>query len=148
MAIKNKREKLFIFIGIPIVIIIGIVGYVVGSTLHIESVANQFQASSSWKLVSSHTVSPDIFCFDVPCPSLSRTWSTPEPVTQKQLLQVLKKSNWNDITLDEDCGDTRENRVNPFICSIHGYIDKYSLTIYTEEQSSITKTPTVSISLE
>lgn len=146
----KKKYKLMLFIGLPIAIIVGLIGWLgwSGSTDHIKSVADQFKADSSWKLVNESSAPPRTLCIAQVCPRLSRTWTTPTPVTQKQVLQILKKSNWNDISVDLECEDTLENRNNPFICILHGHVDKYTLSVYIKEKNSVTHTPTVGISLE
>lgn len=110
----------------------------VGSTDEITSVANQFKADPTWQLEDEHIEPPATICFDVACPSVSRTWKTPQLVTEEELSHVLRQSEWP-FEISGECKSTNISSGTRLpICTAtgdrEGYIIKVSVT--SSEQSN------------
>lgn len=141
----KKRNKLLLYVAVPICLIGGFLYWLTwtGSTAHIESVADQFKAPSSWKLVGSYSKPPSTVCLEGSCPSLSRTWTTPTPLTEEELSAVTKQSGWGDLVTENDC-ESRED----YVCPLRGTVSGYHIYVGVDKNDYLYKEATVSISLE
>lgn len=146
----KKKYKLALLIGTPIAIIAGLVYWLSwsGSTDHIESVANQFKADSSWKLVDKTSRPPQTLCIGMTCPYYQKVWTTGKPVTQDELLQILRRSGWNNIQIDDYCLTLKAETSQAYLCSAYGYVDKYSVRVSVDGDNPVLRQPVVTISLE
>ncbi len=145
----NKRwKKIVLYAAALIIAILAIFVYWItwtGSTDHIESVADQFKADSSWELVGSYADPPRTVCLQGGCPSLDRFWTTPEPITQEELARILELSGWEGVLPKQECLDDAKNNPAKYVCPVYGDVDKYSVSIYVDELSSIYKKPSVTM---
>lgn len=85
-------RKITIIAGAVLLALAAFVAYIAlwtGSTKEIEAVANKFQPGDSWTLVSERIEPPRKLCLDAACPSLSRTWTMPQPLTREQFVETL-----------------------------------------------------------
>ena len=100
-----------------------------GSSKEIQSVADQFQADSSWKLTQNQIEGPKNWCGDLVCPSVSRQWKTDHTLSKEELKSVLNKSGW-DFPINESCLPNK-NAFGAHItaCSAKGIVDKYRISV-------------------
>ena len=147
----KKNYKLTLFIGLPVVIIAGLVYWLSwsGSTDHIKSVANQFKPDSSWKLVSETIRPPQTLCIGMTCPYLARAWTMEKPIDQAELSKILQDSGWTDVKVEQECVDAKKETGRIHTCSVRGKVDRYSIIIYADDSdSSIYDSPSVVLFME
>ena len=146
----KKKQKIIVFAVLPIALVAGLIYWLSwsGNTDHIESVADQFQADSSWTLVDHYAVPPKTDCIAQVCPRLEKTWTTAEPITQEKLTDVLRLSGWDNVKVDQGCIELRTNNPKPYSCPFYGQVNKYSVRIFANDSNSALNLPTISVSLE
>ncbi len=147
----NKRwRKVLIYVFLPIIIIIGLFcfGFWL-NTQAIIAVANQFKPDSSWKFEGEHlTPSQPCIAGSGPCPSISRAWATGTFVGSEALQKIAAKNGWNNMRLeDQNCDEGRKDGDgnNVAICSVHGIIKGYDVSISSFSYENIRHIPIVSI---
>lgn len=100
-----------------------------GSTEEIESVANEFKPNSDWEQVSSRVNSPQNICFDVRCPSVHKSWKTPQIISKNVLRETLTKSGWN-FEIQGDCqADPRFGGSGVSVCAAQGEVGVYRVKV-------------------
>ncbi len=143
----NKRwKKIVLYAAALIIAALAVFVYWItwtGNTDHIESVADQFKADSSWELVSDHVKPPKTVCIEGGCPSLNRTWITSKPLTQDELSDVVKRSGWNDVKIEKGCEPRKDS-----VCPVRGTVDKYEVVIYVSDGASRNEGPSLSVHID
>jgi hypothetical protein len=96
------------FADIVIILVLTIGGFILwfsasGNTDEIISAANRFQPDSTWSYISSQATPPKTFCIDETCPSVSRTWSTQEPVNNVEQFQRVAVVNGVKMDILKEC---------------------------------------------
>ncbi len=147
----NKRwKKIVLYAAALIIAILAIFVYWItwtGSTDHIESVADQFKVPDSWELVRDHADPPRTLCIAQRCPNLVRTWSTPAPITQTEISDILNDSGWGHIVPHKDCEQSK-TASGSNVCRMYGVVDRYKITISALTESPSLNKPTVSLLME
>ncbi len=144
---NKKWRKILLFALPPVVIIGGFIYWLMwtGTTDDIEAVADQFQPDSSWTLVQSSSNPPATICASA-CPSLTRNWTTKEPVTQDDLVDTVNRSGWGGVKIKSSCNpEDAASKGN--VCGMYGQVDRYKVDIFVLTGSSKSDPPTVSIYL-
>ena len=140
---KGKKSALAA-IAVAVLLIVGGFFWLTwsGSTKDIESVANQFKADSSWKLVSSSVTPPRTLCIGQSCPNLSRKWLASKTVTESDLKKVLLSSGWSNVKIEnQNCMEGSQ------FCTADGKVNQYTVQIYTDSNDSGYKKPSVALYL-
>lgn len=144
----NKRWRtILLFVGLPI-LVGGLVYWFAwaGTTKPIESVADQLKAPSLWKLVQSNAKAPGL-CIAETCPNLTRIWTMEKTIMQSDLQNIVKASGWDGVIIDDECESIVKDMNGGHVCSMHGDVNGYEISIYVAEENSRFNQPTVSLNI-
>lgn len=142
----KKDRKLEWKIGSVIIIgfFVLLIGFIVwffyvGSPKEIVSVADQFKPGSDWILKGEHIEPPRNSCVDVDCPSVSRRWSLPHELDEKQFEDIAWIGKTH-LTPTGSCFEKNKDGKVIKLCDAVGLIDGYNVTLtYTGNHHSDNK---------
>jgi hypothetical protein len=150
----KKYQKILIIFGIivPVILIAGFIFIYTweGSPKKIVAVADQFQAPTSWQLVSENIRGPRISCWDGGgCPYVHRVWEY-DALTYNQLEELLRRTDWR-YSSDDRCktmGTNDESQLSS-VCVIELSADNFEGSIYINngDDQQVTSDPKYTLSL-
>ena len=137
------KRNIVISLIVFIILCVGFVAWMFwqGSPKEILGVANQFKPDSSWKLISEEVNPPRTMCFDVICPSVSRSWTLPGPITNIDQFQKIATIGNKKMEVPSTCFriiDTSQPAPS-YSCDASYVLDNYQITLsyYDTERPAI-----------
>lgn len=132
---KQPNGAVILLISLGIILALGGLFYYVfirniaGSTQPILGVANRVKVPEDWKLESEQIEPPRFICLgDVKCPSLQRTWRTPQEVSLTEL-QALSSSANLSLSPENSCDYRASVSGGGPICILSGSEDELEVSI-------------------
>lgn len=132
-------KKVTITIASIAVILIAVVAFLLfwhGSPKEILSVANKFQAPSSWRLESELVRPPAFTCLDGgTCPEVHRSWIPNEPISRDGFSDTLRKSGFNFVIKDSCKLSKNISGDSVPLCDASGQIGTFQVDFWLNENT-------------
>ena len=139
----SVKRNIAISAIVLIVLCVGVVTWALwqGSPKEILGIADQFKSDNSWKLISDEVNPPRTMCFDVTCPSVSRSWTLPGPITSIDQFQKIATIGDKKMEVPSTCFriiDTSQPAPS-YNCDASLVLDTYQirLSYYDTEQPKV-----------
>lgn len=135
MTKKTRVKKIVLGVIGGIVVLIGATIFVFtygGSTKPILAVANQFQPSESWELVSERVEPPRLACIgSVSCPSIHKVWRSGAVVTRDELARSVANLGLG-LSIEGDCKVDRGHFNGSTVCSAKGRKQGFNVEVVVD----------------
>ena len=109
---KNNLKKIALCLCVGLMVLVGLAACLVlwrGSTKDIEAVADSFKPLDGWQQTSYVITPPQFLCFSGACPEISKAWTTPNQITQKDIKKFI--GNFSQVNANHSrCMDYEDNR--------------------------------------
>lgn len=136
MSVAKKITIIVVSIVIILMVIVAFLLFWRGSPKGILSVANKFQAPSSWKLESEMVRPPAFTCLDGgTCPEVYRAWIPDKPVAKSDFSEALRKSGFN-FAIEDSCTPPKNSFGDSVpLCDAGGQVDKFQVDFWLSENT-------------
>jgi hypothetical protein len=137
--INLKKTTLCLFVGL--VVLVGLIVCLVswrGSTKDIEAVADSFRPLDGWQQTKYEVVPPQFLCFSGACPEISKAWTVPNQIKQKDVKKFI--GNFSQVNANHSRCMDYENNKTLDLCEYIGEKGGYQFDVMIDYQSSDNKT--------
>lgn len=138
---KINLKKIALCLIVGLVVLVGLVACLVlwrGSTKDIEAVADSFRPLDGWQQTTYAIVPPQLLCFSGACPEISKAWTVPNQITQKDVKKFI--GNFSQVNANHSrCMDYEDNKTLD-LCEYIGERGGYQFDVMIDHKKSDNKT--------